>query len=582
MDDAAPRELGADRSLLILDDDEPFRRRLARAMEKRGFEPVIMAESVAEGLAAIRAPARLCGDRPAARGRQRARRGRGDARGAAGARVVVLTGYGAIATAVAAVKIGATDYLSKPADADDVEAALLATGRRQAGPAREPDVGRPGALGAYPARVRALRPQRLGDGAAAEHAPAHPAAHPRQAQPPLTRILAAVTLLVDEYDPAIAWFTGVLGFRVVEDTPLDPPKRWVLIEQQCGGTRLLLARAATPEQRARIGDQTGGACSCSSPRAASMPTAPHSLRSVRPLRGRRGPSPMGASPCSVTRGATAGTCWSRLPPERRARCISDADPTRFRPLPDPSCADRRPRLYGMQQRRSRHPWRVPTGNETGRHRGPSSFRAIASGYAVMADMLAKAPLDRRIADIIAPTVEALGFALVRVRVMGGRRQTLQVMAERPDGRMEVDDCADLSRALSALLDVEDPIDREYTLEVSSPGIDRPLTRLDDFERWKGWTARLETDELIGGRKRFKGDLVGIEGDQVLVEIEEGEIALPFAALSDAKLVLTDDLIEASLKAQKDKGFDPAAFDEIEETDHDDEVDDDETEHREHP
>jgi ribosome maturation factor RimP len=200
----------------------------------------------------------------------------------------------------------------------------------------------------------------------------------------------------------------------------------------------------------------------------------------------------------------------------------------------------------------------------------------------MADMLAKAPLDRRIADIITPTVEALGFTLVRVRVMGGKRQTLQVMAERPDGRMEVDDCADLSRALSALLDVEDPIDREYTLEVSSPGIDRPLTRLDDFDRWKGWTARLETDELIGGRKRFKGELVGIEGDQVLVEIEEGEIALPFAALSDAKLVLTDELIEASLKAQKDKGFDPSAFDEIEETDADDDTDEDETEHREHP
>lgn len=187
----------------------------------------------------------------------------------------------------------------------------------------------------------------------------------------------------------------------------------------------------------------------------------------------------------------------------------------------------------------------------------------------MADMLAKAPLDRRIAALIAPTVEAMGFSLVRVRVMGGKRITLQIMAERPDGRMEVDDCADLSRALSALLDVEDPIDREYTLEVSSPGIDRPLTRLEDFDRWKGWTARLETDELIGGRKRFKGELTGIEGDSVLIEIEEGEIALPFASLSDAKLVLTDELIEASLKAQKDKGFDPGAFDEIVETEGDD-------------
>ena len=190
----------------------------------------------------------------------------------------------------------------------------------------------------------------------------------------------------------------------------------------------------------------------------------------------------------------------------------------------------------------------------------------------MADMLAKAPLDRRIAGIIAPSVEAMGFDLVRVRVMGGKRLTLQIMAERPDGRMEVEDCADLSRALSALLDVEDPIDREYTLEVSSPGIDRPLTRLADFDRWQGWTARLETDELIGGRKRFKGELTGIEDNSVLIEIEEGEIALPFDSLADAKLVLTDALIEASLKAQKDKGFDPNAFDDIVETEGGDEDD----------
>ncbi|SDZ80189.1 ribosome maturation factor RimP [Rubrimonas cliftonensis] len=188
----------------------------------------------------------------------------------------------------------------------------------------------------------------------------------------------------------------------------------------------------------------------------------------------------------------------------------------------------------------------------------------------MADMLAKAPVDRRIADLIAPTVEGLGFDLVRVRLMGGRRITLQVMAERPDGRMEIDDCADLSRALSALLDVEDPIEREYALEVSSPGIDRPLTRLEDFERWKGWTAKLETDELINGRKRYAGDLTGLDGDEVLLTLESGEAArIPFGALSDAKLVLTDALIEASLKAQADKGFDPAAFDEVVETPDDD-------------
>jgi len=181
----------------------------------------------------------------------------------------------------------------------------------------------------------------------------------------------------------------------------------------------------------------------------------------------------------------------------------------------------------------------------------------------MSDMLAKAAIDRRIAGLIAPTVSAMGFELVRVRLMGGRRPTLQVMAERPDGRMEVEDCATLSRALSALLDVEDPIDGEYTLEVSSPGIDRPLTRPEDFARWAGWVARLETDALIDGRKRWKGTVRGIEGGTVAVETETGPAAIPFEALTDAKLVLTDELIAATLKAQKDKGFDETAFDEIE-------------------
>lgn len=184
----------------------------------------------------------------------------------------------------------------------------------------------------------------------------------------------------------------------------------------------------------------------------------------------------------------------------------------------------------------------------------------------MADMLAKAPMDRRIAVIVTPTVEGMGFQLVRVRLMGGQRMTLQIMAERPDGRMEVDDCAALSHALSAVLDVEDPIEREYALEVSSPGIDRPLTRLVDFDRWKGWTARLETDALVEGRKRFKGELTGVDGQDVLIALDTGPARIPFEALTDAKLVLTDALIEATLKAQKDKGFDPTAFDEVVEED----------------
>ena len=180
----------------------------------------------------------------------------------------------------------------------------------------------------------------------------------------------------------------------------------------------------------------------------------------------------------------------------------------------------------------------------------------------MTDLVARTAIDRRIAAIVTPTIEGMGFRLVRLRVMGGKRVTLQVMAERIDGTMEVEDCATLSRALSAVLDVEDPIDREYTLEVSSPGIDRPLTRLEDFARWEGYEARLETAEMIDGRKRFKGILAGIEGSEVLIEVEQGTIGLAFDWLSDAKLVLTDELVAESLKARK-HAFDAAAFDEIE-------------------
>jgi ribosome maturation factor RimP len=187
------------------------------------------------------------------------------------------------------------------------------------------------------------------------------------------------------------------------------------------------------------------------------------------------------------------------------------------------------------------------------------------------DMVAKAAIDQRLAGIVTPTIEGMGFRLVRLRLMGGKRITLQIMAERaPDtegaGTMEVEDCARLSRALSAALDVEDPIEREYRLEVSSPGIDRPLTRLDDFARWEGYQARLETAEMIDGRKRFKGVLAGVEGTQVLIEIDDpkidGAIGLEFDWLADARLVLTDELIAESLRARK-HAFDETEFDEIE-------------------
>nr|WP_281502668.1 ribosome maturation factor RimP [Aliiroseovarius sp. F47248L] len=187
----------------------------------------------------------------------------------------------------------------------------------------------------------------------------------------------------------------------------------------------------------------------------------------------------------------------------------------------------------------------------------------------VSNLVAKAAIDRRLAEIVQPVIEGMGFELVRLRLMGGKTPTLQIMAERPDGGIEVDECADISTAVSALLDVEDPIEDNYTLEVGSPGIDRPLTRLKDFADWSGYIAKIETSELIDGRKRFKGELAGVDGNDVLIEIEnKGEtvtIGLDFDWLSEAKLVLTDDLIRKVLNQRKDMGqIDETQFDEIQE------------------
>ena len=121
----------------------------------------------------------------------------------------------------------------------------------------------------------------------------------------------------------------------------------------------------------------------------------------------------------------------------------------------------------------------------------------------MNDLVAKAAIDRRLAGIIQPVVEGMGFELVRVRLLSGKEHTVQIMAQRPDGAIDVDECAKISTAVSAVLDVEDPIDDNYMLEVTSPGNDRPLTRLKDFDDWEGYEAKLETQELIYGRRRFK-------------------------------------------------------------------------------
>jgi ribosome maturation factor RimP len=166
------------------------------------------------------------------------------------------------------------------------------------------------------------------------------------------------------------------------------------------------------------------------------------------------------------------------------------------------------------------------------------------------DAQGEATPDRRIEGIVGPSIEAMGFELVRVIVTGGRRPTLQIMAERADGSgMSVDDCVALSRSISAVLDVEDPIAGEYTLEVSSPGIDRPLTRLKDFRRYAGFEARVDMAEPIDGRKRFSGRLIGVDGaDRVLVETEPGvPEALPFAGIARAKLILTDALVAAGAR-----------------------------------
>ncbi|TFL19274.1 ribosome maturation factor RimP [Jannaschia formosa] len=185
----------------------------------------------------------------------------------------------------------------------------------------------------------------------------------------------------------------------------------------------------------------------------------------------------------------------------------------------------------------------------------------------MSDLIAKTAMDKRLAEIVTPIVEDMGYELVRLRLMSGKTATLQIMADLPQGGIEVDALAAISTELSANLDVEDPIEGEYTLEVSSPGIDRPLTRLKDFDVWEGYEARIETTDLIDGQRRFKGTLMGTEGDEVLIEIEQGSetpvIGLKFDWLSDAKLILTDELIRDVLKARKDDGrIDETQFDEV--------------------
>ena len=156
--------------------------------------------------------------------------------------------------------------------------------------------------------------------------------------------------------------------------------------------------------------------------------------------------------------------------------------------------------------------------------------------------------------LIAPALEGLGYDLVRVKLIGTTRPTLQIMAERRDeAGMTVDDCADISRTVSAILDVEDPISGAYMLEVSSPGLDRPLVRPRDFERFAGFEAKIELRRPVNGRKRYRGTVLGYADDVVTIEMEDGPAALPFGDIDSAKLVITDELLAAGRSARAKQG-----------------------------
>jgi ribosome maturation factor RimP len=173
--------------------------------------------------------------------------------------------------------------------------------------------------------------------------------------------------------------------------------------------------------------------------------------------------------------------------------------------------------------------------------------------------------ETRIKELIEPAAADLGFEIVRVRLYGGAPKTLQVMAERADGTMSIADCAALSRAISPLLDVADPIAGGYRLEVSSPGIDRPLTRPKDFTRWAGHEAKIELERPLDGHKRFRGLLRGLEGNMVSLELSDTHemVALLLADIGEAKLVLTDELLK-SAPPMRAEDFDAIEVEETEE------------------
>lgn len=171
-------------------------------------------------------------------------------------------------------------------------------------------------------------------------------------------------------------------------------------------------------------------------------------------------------------------------------------------------------------------------------------------------LITETGVDQRVAEIIEPVLLGMDFVLVRVKLLNQNGLTLQIMAERTDGTMTVEDCEALSTAISPVLDVDDPVEKAYHLEVSSPGIDRPMVRKSDFTRWQGHIVKIETSILVDNRKRFRGKIDAVNEDNFILERdqvnagEEAKVAIPFNSLSDARLILTDDLIRDVLRADK--------------------------------
>lgn len=182
----------------------------------------------------------------------------------------------------------------------------------------------------------------------------------------------------------------------------------------------------------------------------------------------------------------------------------------------------------------------------------------AAAHAPNERFLSETGLAATLATLIEPVLDSLGFRLVRVSISGREGKTVQIMAERPDGSMNIEDCEAISRQLSPLLDANDVVAEAYRLEVSSPGIDRPLVRPSDFEDWAGYEAKIELNQLLDGRKRFRGRLDGFEGGEVRIEVDLDQIGkttigLPVGLILEARLVLTDDLIREALTRAKKQG-----------------------------